>query len=239
MGFAGVIHGRPTGGGEQLDLYCADLFPSTRVGIGYAYGTWDAAGVPNLGYSARLVNEYYPATGQPASLPSVYDKAAAVQAAIWFFSNSFVLSTTSPLRGAVVEIVNHIRAEGPLVQPHRPASPSTRRIERPRRRAVGPFALTTDNRVRRRRRRGLRAAPDATVNATGGKMFSNAAGTVPISNGATVPSGQKIWVRSTGPSTAELQATAAAIVPAGSVYLYDGNAAVDNAQPLILATRPP
>ena len=66
-------------------------------------------------------------------------------------------------------------------------------------------------------------------------MFSNAAGTVPIANGATVPSGQKIWMRSTGPSTAELQATATADVPAGSVYLYDGNAGVNNAQALILA----
>jgi hypothetical protein len=235
-GFAGVIYGRPTGGGEQLDLYCADLFPSTRVGIGYGYGTWEAADLPNLGYSARLVNEYYPTTGQPASLPNVYDKAAAVQAAMWFFSNSFVLSTTSPLRSAVVEIVNHIRAEGPLVGPPPPSlSLDPPHLSGPAGSAVGPFALTTDNRVHSRRQRLVRAAPDATLNATGGKMFSNAAGTVPIPDGATVPSGQSIWVRSTGPSTAELQATATASVPAGSVYLYDGNAAVDSAQPLMLA----
>ena len=53
-------------------------------------------------------------------------------------------------------------------------------------------------------------------------MFSDAAGTVPIANGATVPAGQKIWVRSTGPSTVVLEATAEATVPTGNVYVYDG-----------------
>ena len=56
-------------------------------------------------------------------------------------------------------------------------------------------------------------------------MFSDAAGTVPIANGATVPSGQKIWVRSTGPSSVVLEATATATVPSGNVYLYDGKPA--------------
>ena len=233
-GFAGILYGRPTGGGEQLNLYCIDLFAFTRVGIGYSYGTWDAANVPNVGYVARVLNEYYPATDEPASLSNVYDKAGAVQAAIWFFSDSYVLSTTSPLRSAVVNIVNQVKAEGPLVEPPPPSltlDPS--RLSGPAGSAVGPFALTTNHRVRGQR--GLHAAPDATVNATGGKMFSNAAGTVPIANGATVPSGQKIWMRSTGPSIAELQATATADVPTGSVYLYDGNAGVNGAQELILA----
>jgi Domain of unknown function (DUF5979)/Thioester domain len=232
-GFAGVIYGRPSGGGEQLKLYCIDLFAFTRVGIGYGYGTWDAANVRNVGYVGQLLNEYYPATNQPSSLPNVYDKAAAVQAAIWFFSDSYVLSTTSPLRSAVVAIVDRIKAEGPLVEPPPPSlslEPSYQ--SGPAGSAVGPFALTTNNPVRGHRR--FRTTPDATVNATG-RMYSDAAGTVPIANGATVPSGQEIWMRSAGPSTAEIQATATAVVPTGSVYLYDGNAAVDDAQPLILA----
>ena len=67
-------------------------------------------------------------------------------------------------------------------------------------------------------------------------MFSDAAGTVPIANGATVPSGTKIWVRSTGPSIVVLEATAEATVPSGNVYLYDGNTSgVSDAQHLILA----
>ena len=51
-----------------------------------------------------------------------------------------------------------------------------------------------------------------------------------------VPSGQKIWVRSTGPSLAVLQATAVATVPTGNVYLYDGNAGGGDRQKLILAS---
>ncbi len=67
-------------------------------------------------------------------------------------------------------------------------------------------------------------------------MFSDAAGTVPIANGDTVPSGQKIWVRSTGPTVAVLEATSKAIVPHGNVYLYDGyTGGVSDAQHLILA----
>ncbi len=235
-GHAGIIYGRPIGGGEQLNLYCIDLFTFTRIGIGYSYGTWDAANVPNVGYVARVLNEYYPTTDQPASLPNVYDKAAAVQSAIWFFSDRYVLSSTSPLRSAVVGIVDHIKAEGPLVEPPPPSlTLDPPHLSGPAGSAVGAFALTTNNPVHSRRLRGLRAAPDATLNATGGNMFSNAAGTVPIPNGATVPSGERIWMRSTGPTIAELEATATAIVPTGSVYLYDGNAGVNDAQKMILA----
>ena len=70
-------------------------------------------------------------------------------------------------------------------------------------------------------------------------MFSDAAGSVPIPNETTVPSGQKIWMRSTGPPIPVLQATASAVVPTGNVYLYDGNAGLNDAQKLILAETPP
>ena len=67
-------------------------------------------------------------------------------------------------------------------------------------------------------------------------MWSNAAATDPIADGATVPSGQQIWLTSTGPTVAVLQATAVATVPRGNVYLYDGgNRRVIDAQKLILA----
>ena len=52
----------------------------------------------------------------------------------------------------------------------------------------------------------------------------------------SVPSGKKIWVRSTGPTIAVLEATSTATVPHGNVYLYDGNTGgVSDAQHLILA----
>ncbi len=65
--FAGVIHGRPTGGGATLNLYCIDINTDTTTGIGYGLGNWDAGGVsPRVGYVARLLNEYYPHTDEPA-----------------------------------------------------------------------------------------------------------------------------------------------------------------------------
>ena len=59
-------------------------------------GNWDASGVsPSVGYVARLLNEYYPHTNEPAALTNLNQKAAAVQAAIWFFSDRYVLNTTT------------------------------------------------------------------------------------------------------------------------------------------------
>ena len=67
-------------------------------------------------------------------------------------------------------------------------------------------------------------------------MFADRAGTTPIAPETTVPSGQKIWLRSSGTHNAVLQATSEATVPSGNVYLYDGNTGgVDDAQRLILA----
>jgi hypothetical protein len=225
-GFAGIIHARPPGGGAELSLYCIDINTLTYPGIGYALGTWDAADVPNVGYVARLLNEYYPNSNEPVALTRLNQKAAAVQAAIWFFSDRYVLSTSDPLRRTVVDIVNHIRSEGPLVEPPPPSLTLTpSQVSGGAGRALGPFTVTTDH-------------PPATVHITGGSMFSNRAGTVPIADGARVPSGQKIWVRSTGPPTVELQATSKATVPSGNVYLYDGNTnGVNDAQRLILAEQ--
>ena len=95
---------------------------------GYALGTWDAASVPNVGWVARLLNEYYPSTDEPKGLTDLNQKAAAVQAAIWFFSDRFVLATSDPLYPTVTEIVrSHHQSAGPLVSRRRPASPSPRR----------------------------------------------------------------------------------------------------------------
>jgi|GEM_PF-697335 hypothetical protein len=227
-GFAGIIYGTPVDGGATLRLYCIDINTSTYGGIGYQLGSWDASGVPNVGYVARLLNDYYPNTDEPAGLTNLNQKAAAVQAAIWFFSDRYVLNTSDPLRSAVVAIVNNVRAKGPLVEPPPPSLTLTPGSLSGTRRVLGPFTVSTD-------------APPATVTATGGTMYSNRAGTDRLGDGttATVPSGQRIWLRSArGASTAVLQATSTATVPSGNVYLYDGNTAgVNDAQRLILAEK--
>ena len=67
-------------------------------------------------------------------------------------------------------------------------------------------------------------------------MFSDAAGTTPIANGTTVPSGTNIWVQDAAPGTVTLSASAQATVPTGNVYLYDHNSpGLLAAQKLILA----
>jgi TQXA domain-containing protein len=63
---------------------------------------------------ARILNEYYPHTNQPAKLANgttatPNQTAAAVQAAIWFFSDRYVLNTSDALHDTVVAIVNRIR----------------------------------------------------------------------------------------------------------------------------------
>ncbi|MBV9809742.1 MAG: thioester domain-containing protein [Solirubrobacterales bacterium] len=223
-GFAGVIHGTPTDGSPEVSLYCIDINTDTYPGYGYVLGTWDAANVTNVGYVARLLNEYYPNTDEPASLPDLNERAAAVQAAIWFFSDRFVLSTSDPLHDTVAAIAAHIIKEGPLVEPPPPSLTLTpTEVSGGAGSVLGPFTVTTD------------APAGATVNVTGGNMYSKQAGTHFIADGATVPSGKKIWVRSTGPPTVELQATSKATVHSGNVYLYDGNGGADAAQKLILA----
>ena len=127
-GFAGIIHGDLVGGGT-LNLYCIDIRTSTFGGIGYEEGSWDASNVPNVGYVARILNRYFPENPTlPAGLND-NQRAAAVQAAIWFFTDKYVLSTSDPLRGTVEAITTAVIQAGPLPEPPPPTlniSPFTR-----------------------------------------------------------------------------------------------------------------
>jgi Domain of unknown function (DUF5979)/Thioester domain len=226
-GFAGIILGNPVDGSPQLSLYCFDINTDTWGGIGYTLGTWDAANVPNVGYVARILSEYYPfVPNQPSQLlGNTNAMAAAVQAAIWFFSDRYVLDINDPLRPTVVTIVDHIRAEGPFVNPPPPSlSISPTNASGPNTGAVvGPYTVTS-------------GTGSAVVNAVGANMFSDPAGTVPIAQGAPVTNGEPIFLRSTGTMSAVLQASAKATVPQQNVYIYDGNTSgVGDAQRLMLA----
>lgn len=221
--FAGVINASPVGGGPSLQMYCINILTPTNVGVGYELGDWGGANVTNVGYVARLLNDYFPNTALPA-LANDNERAAAVQASIWYFSDNYVLKTSDPLRPAVAAIVNDVIAKGPLVQPPPPSltlTPSTLAgsVGTP----TGPFTVTT-------------GGGTATVTVDTGEMFSDAAGTTPIASGTAVPSGTNIWVRSATAGTVTLAAEAQATVPTGNVYLYDGNTpGLSAAQKLILA----
>ena len=88
---------QPAGGGDPLELYCIDILTHTWGGLGYKLGTWDASTVANVGYVARILNEYFPnVPTEPAGLGSDNERAAATQAAIWFFSDRYVLKDGRP-----------------------------------------------------------------------------------------------------------------------------------------------
>jgi Domain of unknown function (DUF5979)/Thioester domain len=221
--FAGIILGTPTGGGSPLRLYCIDLNTLTDHDYGYGLGNWSDANVPNVGYIARILDEYYPnTTGEPRTLHDVNDRAAAVQAAIWFFSDGYVLDTADPVHDAAAAIVESVLSSGPLTKP--PPSltitPSTKTGLADE--AIGPFVVKS-------------SAPHTTVSADA-SMFSDATATTQIQNGASVSPDTTIYLKSTSIGTATLTATATATVPSGNVYLYSGN--IPNrsaAQKLILA----
>ena len=227
--FAGVIIGRVPSTGALLSMYCIDLLTPTQIGFGYTLGEWSETNVPNVGYVARLLNGYYPNTALPA-LANNNLRAAAVQASIWYFTDRYVVLTSDPLFSAVSGIVADILAAGPLVQPPAPtvdvAPPGT--TSGPIGSLIGPFTVTSNQAA-------------VTVTATSGAMFSDAAGTVPVANGAAVPSGTQLWLRGTAAGPATIRGSVSTVIQSGTVYLYTPENPVNpnppEAQTLILAQQ--
>jgi Domain of unknown function (DUF5979)/Thioester domain len=221
--FAGIILGAPASGGAELRLYCIDLHTETWNGIGYGLGDWSDADVPNVGYVARVLADYYPNTDQPSALSNINQKAAVVQAAVWFFTDRYVLNVDDSLHKAVAALVSSVISAGPIVEPPPPTltiTPASKTGQVGH--TVGPFTVN--------------ASVDAVVSATGATMWKDAGATQPISNDSKVSPGTQIWLKSATAGTATLQATANARVPSGNVYLYDGHSpGVTSAQKLILA----
>ena len=224
VSFAGIINTQDAYGTTTAEMYCIDLRTSTRVNIGYGAGTWDESNVPNIGYVNRILNTYYPSSNLPAGLDD-NTRAAAVQAAIWFFTDGYIVDPRSSLYRTVAGIVNATIAAGPLEEPDPPAiaiTPPT--TGAPVTGVAGPHTVTSE-------------ADEIEVTVDEGfSLYADAAGTIPLNS--PVPSGTQVWVRSdtgaTGP--ANISARAAVTVPTGNVYLYDGGTAgLDTAQKLILA----
>ena len=178
--FAGVINATPIGGGTDLKMYCINILTSTFVGVGYELGDWTGANVNNVGFVARLLNDYFPNDREPAALADDNEKAAAVQAAIWYFSDNYVLNTADPLHDAVADIVNAVRTQPPLVQPPPPSltiTPST--VAGSTGTPTGPFTVTVTG-----------ASTTAVVAVDKGQMFSDAAGTTRSPTAPRCPPGR-------------------------------------------------
>ncbi|RFU43594.1 hypothetical protein DZF91_00450 [Actinomadura logoneensis] len=205
LGYAGIINGVGRDG-TPLRTYCIDLAHEAWGGMAYKYVSWSEEHVENLGYIARILHDYYPNTDEPADLSPAL-KAAAVQAAIWFFSDRYVLAEFPPLFQATSAIVARVLAEGPLPPPQAPGLSFTGPDGIRAGVVSGPFTVHT-------------TAATATVGITGGEMFEDAAGTRPIPSGAELRNGDTFYVRSAEPGTLRLSAHATAVHPAGEVALY-------------------
>ncbi|MDK1317708.1 thioester domain-containing protein [Arthrobacter sp. zg.Y20] len=208
-------------------MYCIDIRNPTYTGLGYENGSWDESNVPNIGYVNRVLNSYYP--DQPGLPEAANDniRAAAVQAAVWFFSDGYVLEDTDSIRALTAQIVTDVLAAGPLTEPPAPDVSITPPVAAgPVDGVAGPFTVTSGT------------VTELTVGVTPGyTLYTDAAGTVPLV-GTTVPAGTQLWVRNTAQTTDPAQLTATAVVPVqtANVYLYAGtNPQVTTAQKLILA----
>ncbi|MBO3103716.1 thioester domain-containing protein [Cellulomonas fengjieae] len=204
--------------GEILPFYCVQSRVGTFSGLGYTNTTWAESNVRNTGYVARIVNSYYPIVPtEPAAAANDNQRGAAVQAAIWFFTDGYIVSTADPVRPLVESIVAATLLVGPLAEPSPPAIAITPASASGAAGAlVGPLTVTataTDG-----------APTDATLDIPAGvTAYSDAAGTVEVASGAPVASGTQVWLRGATPGTVSLGATATVDVPAGTIYLYDQN----------------
>ncbi|MBC9225058.1 hypothetical protein GL325_01850 [Aeromicrobium sp. 636] len=225
-GYAGVIPANDAEGNEVL-TYCIDVFTSTQTGIPYERGEWNESNVRNLGYVAYILQNYYPTVPDVPAGVADNVRAGAVQSAIWFFSDSFVLDPDNnpQLFDLTSEIVADAIANGPLAEPAQPdlsVSPQTAQAPASGD-LVGPFTVTADG--------------PSTLRLEGVEVFADAAGTQPLAEGATVQPGAQLWTRSASTAASQGFSLQREVpVRESTVYLYDGSIPGRNsAQSLILA----
>ncbi|MCR2816452.1 thioester domain-containing protein [Microbacterium jiangjiandongii] len=227
-GFIGIITTTSVDDPSLIgEMYCISVRIPAAAGISYQSGTWSEANVPNIGYVTYILNNYFPAVAAPAGL-TPDQQAAAVQAAIWYFTDGVVLGDDSPVRAATEAIIADAQANGPVTEPAAPEvaiNPAS--VSAPVGSAAGPYVVTA----------GGAAAVTVSVPA-GYTMYSDAAATTPIANASSVPSGTSIWITGPGVTGVEtvLNARASVTVQRGNIYLYDGDTPLyTEAQPLVLA----
>ena len=227
-GFAGVINATPIGGGTDA----ADVLhqhPDVHV----HRGRLRARRLDRRQRQQRRLRGPAPqrllSRTNRAAPPLADDnqKAAAVQAAIWYFSDNYVLNTADPLHATVAAIVNAVRtqaAAGPAAsaQPHHHAQHGRGLHRHPDRPVHGHGHGRQHHRCRRGRQR-----PDV--------LRCRGHDADPQRHRGAV-SGTNIWIQDATAGAVTLSASAQATVPTGNVYLYDHNSpGLLAAQKLILA----
>lgn len=203
-GFGGVILGA-TLAGSTVSLYCVDHNTETSPGIGYDPGAWNLSNVPHLGYVLRILQHHYPATGQPATAPTDNRRAAAVQAAIWFFTDRFVLATGDARFALTAQIVTAALAEGAVAEPH-PSLSITGPTTAVPGAVTGPFTV--------------HGGAAATLRVNHAALYSDPQAMHPLSNDSLHPAGAAFWLRSPDRALAQITATATVRNPIGRAFLY-------------------
>lgn len=214
--------------GQSGLAYCIDFHTGTDYTYGYNPGVWSEANVPNNAAINFILTNYYPFNPlQPTGL-STLDQVAAVQSAIWYLSDGFVLATTvSPaIVAATTAIVNAARlASVPEpVEPILTVTPAT--LQAPASgELTGPFVV------------GGNVTGSLLESTPGTQLFFDQAGTQPISVGTAIPPGSQVWVSFVGGGlTTGFTIAGQTTVSVGTVYLYDGLVpGVAAGQKLILA----
>ncbi|MCD0452658.1 thioester domain-containing protein [Actinocorallia sp. API 0066] len=230
--FAGLIRvADPAPGSTRSGLtYCIDLRTSTQIGVNYVLGDWTEANVPNLGYVEHILVTYFPNTNEPAGASSDDVRAAAVQSAIWFFSDRYVVdpesAASAEVRALTEQIVADALTNGPRPEPVAPEltvtptemdAPSTGEI-------VGPFQVS--------------GTVSGVLRTSGGvEVFTDAQGGNRLLDGAEVSPGTTLWARSTTTNPVQgFVVERVSQILTGTVLLFDGtNPDLDAAQKLILA----
>ncbi len=208
-GFAGLILASgPPPDANVVSMYCIDLFHETWTGISYTPGTWTEANRPFISRIGQILAGYFPNGTAPNELTDDNDKAAAVQAAVWFFSDHFVLDPADPLYAATAAIVNAVLASPPATEPAPPQLAINGPTSGDADAVVGPYTITTD-------------APSATLTIASGDLFSDAAGTQPIASPSTVTPGEQFFLRSATPATVTLSVESdGVVIRPGTVLVY-------------------
>jgi len=212
-------------GRQDITTYCIDLGTETEIGVHYELGDWTEANVPNLPYVQWILDTY------PTSDATDAAAVEAVQGAIWYFTDRFVVPNAYPEERAAIEaIVEAAQAALGGGAPPAPAlptltlTPDVADIPDAADIVTGPFTVGG-------------SAGSGVLDTAGVSVYSDAEGTVAVPDGSTVTVGTQLWIRFAAQSDpAGFSLTSAQTVPAGNVFLYDGdNPGRTTAQKLVLA----
>lgn len=229
-----VLDAPELGPGEQIVTYCIDLETDTTIGVHYELGEWSEANVPNLPYVQWILDHYYPDNPAQPSAGSTAEKVRAVQGAIWYFTDQFVVSRFYPAERTAVRAI--VEAAQVAVQNLTPTPPlPTLTVELDADVPLVPGELYGAYAVG-----GSVATSTIALNA-GTEAYADETGTLPVADGDAVPNGSRLYLRyDPGVADQGFTLTAFGTVPAGNVFLYDGgNPPLQAAQKLILASDAP